>query len=264
MSVANGEAEQNEEGRVKLLPEITSGGNLIDEIFGNQITDPDCLSDRAILAPRNLDVNQINEEALDKLPGITHEYRSVDDTADDENEEGETFATEFLNSLTPAGLPPHLLRLKDGAIVILLRNLDVKRGLCNGTRLIVTHFGRFLLGCRFASGQRKGEFVLIPRIDNYTENGVPCRIRRRQFPVRLAFAMTINKAQGQSLASVGIHLGTDIFSHGQLYVALSRGKRKEGVKVFSAHNQSRVKNIVIKSVLTSVPDNISRLSSRFS
>ena len=45
---------------------------------------------------------------------------------------------------------------------------------------------------------------------------------RRQFPIRLAFAMTINKAQGQSLKRVGIYLKRPVFAHGQLYVALSR------------------------------------------
>ncbi|KHJ90832.1 hypothetical protein OESDEN_09312 [Oesophagostomum dentatum] len=130
---------------------------------------------------------------------------------------------------------------------MLLRNLDVANELCNGTRLIVTHFGRLVLGCRFASGERKGKFVLIPRIDNFTDKGVPFRLRRRQFPIRLAFAMTINKAQGQSLTHVGVHLQSEVFSHGQLYVALSRARSRAGVKVYTTN--TRVKNIVIKAVL---------------
>ncbi|RCN48512.1 hypothetical protein ANCCAN_05337 [Ancylostoma caninum] len=131
---------------------------------------------------------------------------------------------------------------------MLLRNLDVRGGLCNGTRLITTHFGRFVLGCRFASGERSREFVLIPRIDNYTDRRVPFRLRRRQFPIRLAFAMAINKAQGQSLNSVGIHLGVDVFSNGQLYVTLSRAGRMEGVK--TAKSTERTKNIVMKAFLS--------------
>ncbi|KHJ93596.1 hypothetical protein OESDEN_06491 [Oesophagostomum dentatum] len=247
MTVGNGEAEQDVDGKIELPSEVFSDGNIIDEVFGDQLTNVDCLSDRAILAPRNLEVDHINQQALDKLPGAIYVYRSIDEVAEDEHEDEDLYPSEFLNSLSPAGLPLHCLKLKEGAVVLLLRNLDVKNGLCNGTRLIATHFGRYVLGCRFASGQRKGQFILIPRIDNYTEKGVPFKLRRRQFPLRLAFAMTINKAQGQSLTNVGIHLRDDVFSHGQLYVALSRSRSKEGVKVVS--NGTRVKNIVIKSVL---------------
>ncbi|VDK43225.1 unnamed protein product, partial [Cylicostephanus goldi] len=242
MSVGNGEASEDEAGRIQLPTEIISNGNLIDEVFGDLLTDFETLSERAILTPRNLEAHRINEEALEKLPGLLHEYRSIDDVVSEDSQSTD-YTSEFLNSLAPAGLPPHKLRMKEGSIVMLLRNLDVRNGLCNGTRLIVTHFGRFVLGCRFACGERKGKFVLIPRIDNYTDTGVPFRLRRRQFPLRLSFAMTINKAQGQSLSNVGVCLATDVFSHGQLYVALSRARRKEGLKVHK--NEDRVTNVVI-------------------
>ena len=54
-----------------------------------------------------------------------------------------------------------------------------------------------------------------------SEENLPINLSRRQFPVRLAFVMTINKSQGQSIVHVGIDLLTPVFSHGQLYVALS-------------------------------------------
>jgi hypothetical protein len=77
---------------------------------------------------------------------------------------------------------------------------------------------------RILSGKHRGETAFIPRIslDTATSSGLPFTLRCRQFPIRLAFAMTINKAQGQSLKVVGIHLHTPVFSHGQLYVAISR------------------------------------------
>ncbi|RCN37604.1 hypothetical protein ANCCAN_16484 [Ancylostoma caninum] len=247
MAIGNGEIEQDSERRIHLPSDLMSNGNLIDEVFGDELTNTDNLSDYAILAPRNFDANRINEEAIDRLSGPLHEYKSIDDVVGENQNESTTYISEFLNSLSPAGLPPHKLSLKKGAIVILLRNLDVRNGLCNGTRLIATHFRRFVLSCSIASGEREGQFVLIPRIDNYTDKGVPFRLRRRQFPIRVAFAMTINKAQGQSLMGVGVHLGSEVFSHGQLYVALSRAKRRERVKVYSPG--AHVKNIVIKDVL---------------
>lgn len=67
--------------------------------------------------------------------------------------------------------------------------------------------------------------MLIPRIELTPKEGDvdnPFEWRRRQFPIRPAFAMTINKSQGQTLDTVGIWLQEQCFSHGQLYVAASR------------------------------------------
>ena len=56
-------------------------------------------------------------------------------------------------------------------------------------------------------------------------------MKRKQFPIRLSFSMTINKAQGQTIPHVGIYLPDSVFSHGQLYVALSRGISRQNTKV---------------------------------
>ena len=55
---------------------------------------------------------------------------------------------------------------------------------------------------------------------------------RNQFPLIPAFAMTINKSQGQSFKHVGISLANPVFSDGQLYVALSRTRIRKGIKIF--------------------------------
>jgi ATP-dependent DNA helicase PIF1 len=102
--------------------------------------------------------------------------------------------------------------------------LDYAGGLCSGTRLIIERFGRHILEGRILTGNHQGQAVFIPRVslDMAPSSGNPFTLRRRQFPLQLAFAMTINKAQGQSLKVVGIHLHIPVFSHDQLYVAISR------------------------------------------
>ena len=66
-----------------------------------------------------------------------------------------------------------------------------------------------------------------------SDSTLPFSIRRRQFPLRPAFVMTANKSQGQTLTRVGIYLGRDFFSHGQLYVALSRCGNAAEIKVLT-------------------------------
>ena len=150
--------------------------------------------------------------------------------------------------MTPPSLPPHELHLKPGCIVKLLRNLNVRKGLCNGTRLIVTDLLRRVVVCKFATGAFKDAPVLIPRIDcYYSHQTLPFKLRRHQFPIRLSFCMTINKSQGQSFSRVGIELSDPIFSHGQLYVALSRARSRAGIYICAPDN--RMQNIVYDEVL---------------
>lgn len=71
------------------------------------------------------------------------------------------------------------------------------------------------------NGKFRGENILIPRIP-IIPTDVPIQFKHIQFPIRLAFAMTINKSQGQTMSICGLDLGTPCFSYGQLYVACSR------------------------------------------
>ena len=102
--------------------------------------------------------------------------------------------------------PPHRLKLKEFASIILLRNLDSAQGSCNGTRLTVRSFTKHLIDAEIATGIHAGTRVFIARIPLLTpsDSGLPFILKRRQFPVRPAFCITINKGQDQSLETVGI------------------------------------------------------------
>ena len=118
------------------------------------------------------------------------------------------------------------MTLKAGAPVILLRNLraGAGNGLRNGTWFIVLKLGVKVFEAEIATtGVNMGKCVVIPRKTlSPSDTDLPFTLRRWQFPVQPCFAMTTNKAQGQTLEFVGIYLPDHIFSHGQLYVTLSR------------------------------------------
>ena len=173
------------------------------------------LNESIILAPKNIDVSELNNEILHKINGPTKIYLSVD-SAEDENNENLTsvLPLEFLNSLSPNGLPPHRLQLKISAIMMLLRNLNVNEGLCNGTRLIVKDLKEYTILAEILSGSKAGTSVLIPRIDlSPSIEEVPFHMKRRQFPVKLSHAMTLIKHKANHLKKSG-------FSYPILYLAM--------------------------------------------
>ncbi|XP_055543432.1 uncharacterized protein LOC129728984 [Wyeomyia smithii] len=165
------------------------------------------LSVRAILAPKNQDVNAINCSILDVIEGNEKTYKSIDTVTN--TDEVVNYPTEFLNSLELPGLPPHVLKLKVGVPIILLRNMNPPR-LCNGTRLAVKSMMENIIEATILIGSYRGEDVLLPRIPMIPTD-LPFDFKRLQFPVRLAFGMTINKAQGQSLEDCGLDLDRPCF-----------------------------------------------------
>jgi hypothetical protein len=195
------------------------------------------LKGRGVLAPTNYLVDEINQIILRKMAGEEHSFTSFDSISRD-GALHHSLTLEQLHSYNPPGFPPSQLKLKKGAIVMLLRNISIPTSLTNGTRLIVEDFsanGNIIVYRRIKPVPGFPDTVFIPRISftlSPEHTGLEFDIKRMQFPLRLAFAMTINKCQGQTLERVGIYLQTPVFSHGQLYVAFSRGRDPNYVRVY--------------------------------
>ena len=212
------------------------GLNIVDAVYGEGPLDPATTDqmNRAILCPTNEEVFRVNEQVLIKLEGEEATYISQDSAPEPENNDDlEHVMVETLNAQQPNGAPPHRLNLKVGAIVMLIKNLNVSEGLCNGTRLRVTHCGRLVIRARVLFGPRHNEEFLFSRIAFQIQNQLDPRhnMRRVQFPFRLAFAMTINKSQGQTFDRIGLLLNKPVFSHGQLYVAISRVRSFNSLRI---------------------------------
>uniref|UniRef100_A0A453CJP7 DNA helicase Pif1-like 2B domain-containing protein n=1 Tax=Aegilops tauschii subsp. strangulata TaxID=200361 RepID=A0A453CJP7_AEGTS len=233
LSVGNGTEDTVDDDYIRLPDEIcvpytsdaTDIDKLIESVFQmtleENLLDPNYITSRAILSTRNEYVDKINMKMIERFPGEEMIYYSFDHAEDDPHN---YYPAEFLNSLTPNGLPPHILKLKINCPIILLRNIDPASGLCNGTRLI-----------------HASKRVFLPRIPLCPSDDemFPFRFKRKQFPVRLSFAMTINKAQGQTIPNVGVYLPEPVFSHGQLYVALSRATSRSNMKILTVPDKKR-------------------------
>ena len=210
-------------------------------VFGGANT-PYERAQRALLAPRNEDVDAHNHAFVHALDGdivrlCGHEHRDDERPAArgyDNNRGSRLLSETFMAVMKRPGVPPHVLQLKVGCICMCMRNLDPELGLLNGTKLRILRLGLRVIEAeilRVNAGAAPPVRCLIPRI-NFTMHipRVSATIRRVQFPLRPAYAMTVNKSQGQTLRRVVVDLRSQCFAHGQLYVALSRVRNAADVR----------------------------------
>ncbi|GJY86345.1 DNA helicase [Tanacetum coccineum] len=138
----------------------TALASLINFIYDQktlQMPTPKDLQKKVIVCPKNENADMINAQVLSLVNRQQHVYLSLDEVMPHGNDGGETellYPPEYLNSLNFAGFPPHRLELKVGAPIILLRNLNISGGLCNGTRLIVTQLLNKVIEARIITGTR--------------------------------------------------------------------------------------------------------------
>jgi hypothetical protein len=251
----------SDSGVIAFKPETmtTSRVSLIDYIYGqvgmNSPPPPAYFLNWIILAPRNDNVAETNEHVLAMMAGDCCTYFCVDEVireaGTDPNYQIDDLPAEFLCTVDDGSLPPGELNVKLGCPLILLHNLAPLRGLCNGTQMVITGMSAHCLQIQIMGGCH-GQQALIPciMICPSDPSHFVFKWKHQQFPVKLAFALTVNKAQGQSVKYVGINLTKPVFAHGQLYVALSCVTSHRNLHILLPNDSSSSVNVVYKDVLS--------------
>ena len=113
------------------------------------------------------------------------------------------YPLEFINHLNPSGFLPQMLRLKVGACIMLLKNLDARNGHRNGTWYTISHLDNHIIDGVVATGNYKGKQVLNPHLPLVPRDNIyPFNMKKKQFLEKAAFVMIANRGQGHTLTKI--------------------------------------------------------------
>ncbi|XP_049342917.1 uncharacterized protein LOC125807240 [Solanum verrucosum] len=222
--------------------------SIIQEIFPNMQENASTakyVTERAILASRNDHVDKLNDKLIAMFPGESKIFNSFDLAEDDTNN---YYQEEYLYTLTPIGLPPHRLELKENAPIMLLRNLDPSSGLCNGTRMICRGFSQNVMQAEISSGHFATNYVFLPRIQlSPPENeGYAFKFIRKQFPLSCPYLEELYIRYLASISDLCSHqLPTDYFNKLQTLKVMSCGELRN---LMSPSVASGVRNLRILEI----------------
>jgi ATP-dependent DNA helicase PIF1 len=186
-----------------------------DNIFPSDITP-------TILYTKNIDVDSLNKEKYDEL--ILKGSRSFEYKL--------KLSSESAKGWSQSCKIPESVQICEGAQVVLTWNIDLDAGLCNGSRGVVTNVGLNGVTVKFMSGLT----TLITY--NKVENEDNKKTWISFMPLRLAYAITVNKSQGMTLDCAIIHFDQYVnennsFIYGRAYTALSRVRNINCVKLIN-------------------------------
>ena len=198
------------------------------------------LADRVMMSSTNRTIQEQNFNMIQRIPTPEDPtiYLSFDICQDPDDQA--IYDADTLNKIETSGLPPHRLILKESAVILLMKNLSVRLKHVNGGRYIITKLTNNLIFARKLNkeGEENSE-ILIPRIPTISKDtdGSFVAFKRTQFLVLVAYYLTLNRAQGQTLQKSGMFFPTSVFSHGHLYVGYSRCGNPNCCHVFAGHEE---------------------------
>jgi len=140
--------------------------DIVQNIYGDLIQSKEFnkMANSTILSARNVD--EINKRVVELLDIFEERiYTSIcTENCNDNGNIGEALLSEYLNTLSPSSPPPYKLHLRSNCIIMLIRNLSITEGLCNGTRLMIIKLGNHLLKCKILTGNKVRDIVFLNRI----------------------------------------------------------------------------------------------------
>jgi len=232
---------------LSFLTRTTSAGDIINFVYSQNIINngPAACLRRCILAPTNIQVDLYNAEVLSLLHSTSRQYHAADSlekhaevaemvnfgSGGDSPLPNPDAILDYVRYRRPNGMPDYSLMAKVGGVYRLLRNFSIDMGLVKNVRVVVTGTGSKLITVRVlrdtqTPGTDPSADILLPRIVFKERLPSGHTLCRRQFPLAPAYASTFHSCQGLTLDSVGVDLTEEVFTHGQLYTALSRIRRR--------------------------------------
>jgi hypothetical protein len=226
---------------------VQNADDLISSVYADGVT---CYDNNNMILAMTLDqCAMLNEAAFDRVPGIPSLAVASDDLRSCKSPE--LYPSEYISSLNFGGVPPATLKFKKHARFMIIKNYSPP-DVCNGVLCELLTWSKFNVQLRLLSGPGKGRIVMLPRCHfniNEQESGLPFPMRRWQFPMVPAYAVTIHKSQGQTLCRVGLFIEADAFAHGLIYVALSRVSCWASLFFCSPEGRETIRNKVCKYLL---------------
>jgi ATP-dependent DNA helicase PIF1 len=237
---------------VAVPPECMAGDipELVRRVFGDNLYH--CDANSMVLTLTLDDADTVNDYCLNACGGAPRVAYAADTYINCRNPD--LYPPEVVAGIRMNGAPPSCLKLKVGARYMIIKNM--MKNVFNGVRCQLMAFaGSKCVFVKLLSGPGVGTTILLPACVFTVppeSSGLPFSVRRRQFPLIPAYAVTIHKAQGQTLRTVGLYISREMFTHGLLYTALSRTRGWANIVVHSIlPNASAIANCVYQHIFNS-------------